>query len=181
MKTILRLGLTVLLSCVSLRAADAKKAPATPAHTLDQFRLGAHITGPAATLADAKGKAVLIEEWGVNCGPCLVSLPHIEQIAKRNKDKMLVFGAHSQRASDEEVKKVVKKYKLTYTITNGASGPINVSGIPHAFVFDTTGALIFHGHPADKEFESAVRKATREASGGTKLSGLDALKALQAK
>lgn len=181
MKTLLAgLGFTALLSCGALCAADAKKTAATPAHTLDQFKLGAYITGPEVTLADAKGKAVVIEAWGVHCPPCLASLPHIEQIAKRNKGKMLVFGAHSQNASNDEVKKVVKKHNLTYTITDQASGPVKYSGIPHAFVFDITGALIFNGHPADKDFESAVRKATRGAT-EVKPSGLDALKALQAK
>jgi thiol-disulfide isomerase/thioredoxin len=184
MKTLLGLGFTFLLSCGALVAADNKKtAAATPAHNLSEFKLGEFITGPQASLADAAGKAVVIEAWGVHCGPCLASLPHIESMAKRNKGKLLVFGAHSQNASDEEVKQVVKKNNLSYTITKGVNGPVNFSGIPHAFVFDTTGALVFHGNPADKEFESAVRKATRGATATSqgRPSGLDALNALQAK
>ena len=120
---------------------------------------------------------------GVHCGPCLASLPHINSIAKREKGKMLVFGAHSQAAGDDEVKQVVKKNQLAYTITKGVNGPVQFSGIPHAFVFDTTGALIFHGHPMDKEFDNAVRKATRgaTASAAQPASGLDAFKALQKK
>jgi thiol-disulfide isomerase/thioredoxin len=184
MKTLLGLGFTLLLSCGALVAADTKNTAASaPAHNLSEFKLGEIITGPQASLADAAGKAVVIEAWGVHCGPCLASLPHIESMAKRNKGKMLVFGAHSQNASDEEVKQVVKKNQLTYTITKGVNGPVQFSGIPHAFVFDTTGALVFHGHPADKEFENAVRKATRGAAATSQArpSGLDALKALQAK
>jgi len=185
MKALLRFGFTLVLTCGALVAADTKTAAAAAAsHNLSQFRLGEFITGPQVTLADAKDKAVVIEAWGVHCGPCLASLPHIESLAKRNKGKMLVFGAHSQNASDEEVKQVVKKNQLSYTITKGVNGPINFSGIPHAFVFDTAGALIFHGHPADKDFENAVRKATRGAvasTGSRPASGLDALKALQAK
>jgi len=184
MKMLLQLGLTLVLSCGVLFAADTKKtATSTPAHNLSEFKLGETITGPQVTLADAAGKAVVIEAGGVHCGPCLTSLPHIESMAKRNKGKMLVFGAHSQNASDEEVKQVVKKNQLSYTITKGVNGPVQFSGIPHAFVFDTTGALVFHGHPADKEFENAVRKATRGATATSqaKPSGLDALKALQAK
>ena len=100
----------------------------------------------------------------------------MEKMAHRNKDKMLVFGAHSQNGTDDEVKAVVKKNHLSYTITKGMNGPVNFSGIPHAFVFDTTGALIFDGHPADKEFEKAVRKSVQGASSAAKPSGLDALK-----
>ena len=183
MKTLLEFGFTVVLTCGALIAADAKKTVAAPSHHLGEFTLGNYITGPQATLDDAKGKAVVIEAWGVHCGPCLASLPHIESLAKRNKGRMLVFGAHSELAGDEEVKQVVKKNQLTYTITKGVRGPVNFSGIPHAFVFDTTGAMIFTGSPLDKSFEDAVRKATRGASASAVSSpgGLDALKALQRK
>ena len=172
MKTIL-LFLTLLATAVTLRAAD----PA-PAAQLSQFKLGAYITGPQVTLADTAGKAVLIDAWGIHCGPCLASLPDIEKIAKRYKEKMLVFGAHSQAGTDAEVIGVVKKNKLTYTITNGVNSPISFSGIPRVFVFDTTGALVYTGSPFEQEFEKSLRKATQGASGagGAKPSGLDALK-----
>lgn len=182
MKSLLALAVSLAFSPVVALAAEVKSA--APAHSLDQFKLGAHITGPAATLEDAKGKEVLIEAWGVHCGPCLASLPHIEQLAKRNRNKMVVFGAHSQNAGDEEVKQVVKKNNLSFTITKGVSGPVNFNGIPHAFVFDASGALVFHGHPASREFDAAVQKATRgvaAAPAASRASGLDALKALQAK
>ncbi len=172
MKAIL-VSLALLAAAVSLRAADA-----APSAQLSQFKLGATITGPPVTLADAAGKAVLIDAWGIHCGPCLASLPDIEKISKHYKDKMLVFGAHSQAGTDDEVKDVVKKNKLTYTITQGVSSPIPFSGIPRVFVFDTTGALVYTGSPFEPEFERSLRKATQGASGaaGAKPSGLDALK-----
>ncbi len=180
MKTpaVLSIFLTVL--CGTLVAAENQTA--VPAATLSDFKIGAHITGPEVALDQLAGKGVVIERWGVNCGPCIASLPHIEKIAKRGKDKLVVIGAHSQSATDEEVKEVVKKHRLSYTITKGASGPVKTSGIPHAFVFNTKGELIFSGHPADKDFDSAVRKATQGAAGSsTTGSGLDALKKLQEK
>jgi len=93
-----------------------------------------------------------------------------------------VIGAHSQGATDAEVSAVVKKNKLSYTITNGAQGPVKLSGIPHVLVFNTEGQMTFSGHPMDKEFEKAVRKSVQGASpspasgGAAKPSGLDALK-----
>ena len=167
------ISLALLAAGLSLRAAEA-----TPSAQLSQFKLGAYITGPQATLDKAAGKAVLIDAWGIHCGPCLASLPDIDKIAKRYKDKMLVFGAHSQAGTDDEVKDVVKKNKLTYTITQGVNSPIPFSGIPRVFVFDTTGALVYTGSPFEQEFEKSLRKATQGASGagGAKPTGLDALK-----
>jgi hypothetical protein len=85
----------------------------------------------------------------------------MERLAKRNKADTIVIGAHSQNASDDEVKEVVKKNKLSYSIVKGVNGPGRSGTIPHAYVFDTTGTLIFSGNPLDRDFESAVRKAGR--------------------
>ena len=157
MKTLLT-SLALLAAAASLPAAEA-----VPSAKLSQFKLGAHITGPEATLDSAAGKAVLIDAWGINCGPCLASLPDIEKIAKHYKDKMVVFGAHSQAGTDDEVKAVVKKNKLTYTITNGVTSPVPFTGIPRVFVFDTTGTLVFTGSPFDKDFERSLRRAASGA------------------
>jgi len=172
MKALL-IAVTLLAAAVTLHAADA-----APSAKLSQFKLGAHITGPEATLDTAAGKAVLIDAWGIHCGPCLASLPDIEKIAKRYKDKMVVFGAHSQGGTDDEVKEVVKQKKLSFTITKGVTSPIAFNGIPRVFVFDTTGALVFTGSPFDQDFERSLRKATAGASGAgaAKPSGLDSLK-----
>ena len=105
MKTLI-LALSLLSASVALHAATAP----TPQAQLSQFKLGAYITGPQVTPENAAGKAVLIEAWGIHCPPCLASLPHIEKIAKRNKDKLLVFGAHAQGGTDAEVSAVVKKH-----------------------------------------------------------------------
>ena len=172
MKAIL-VSLTLLAAAVTLRAAEAM-----PSAQLSQFKLGTYITGPQVTLADAAGKAVLIDAWGIHCGPCLASLPDIEKISKHYKDKMLVFGAHSQAGTDAEIMDVVKKNKLSYTIVKSVSSPISFSGIPRVFVFDTTGALVYTGSPFEQEFERSLRKATQGASGaaGARPTGLDALK-----
>ena len=172
---------TFLLTTAALITATfaaEKKAP-VPEAKLSDFTIGEVVSGPAVSLANTGGKAVVIEAWGVKCPPCIASLPHIEQLAKRNKADTIVIGAESQNSSDDDIKAVVKKNKLSYTITKGINGPIAFSGIPHVFVFDTTGALIYNGSPFEQEFERSLRKATQAASGAAgaaKPSGLDALK-----
>src|SRR3954469_23319370 len=175
MKAIL-VSLAFFVAAAGLRATEAQ-----PSAKLSQFKLGSYTAGPQVTLDKAAGKAVLIDAWGIHCPPCLASLPDIEKISKRYKDKMLVFGAHSQNGTDDEVKDVVKKNKLSYTITNCVNSPISFTVIPRVFVFDTTGELVFTGSPFDKDFEHSLSKATKGASGATaasaaKPSGLDALK-----
>lgn len=157
MKTFLSIISTIALS-ISAYAADKKEALTG---NLSDYKLGRLITGPAVDLSAAAGKAVVIEKWGVNCGPCIASLPHMERLAKTNRNDTIVIGAHSQQATDDEIKAVVKKNKLSYAIVEGLQGPSSGNTIPHALVFDTTGALIYSGNPLDRDFASAVRKAGR--------------------
>lgn len=157
--------ITILSLTVGTFAADKK--PTVPDAKLADYRLGELITGPAADLANTGGKGVLIEAWGVHCPPCIASLPHMEQLAKAKKNRLIVIGAHSQSATNDQVKEVVKKNRLSYSIVNGVSGPGGTGTIPHAYVFDATGKLIFTGSPFDSNFNSSVQKASRPAPGAS--------------
>lgn len=171
MKHLLLAALTALALSYNAGAADKKdekkddkkesSASEASGHNLSEFKIGDLITGPEVKLEDLKGKAVVIENWGVHCGPCIASLPDMQKMSKRHKDNLVVIGAHSQNATDDEVKEVVKKHRLTYSIVKGSNPPSDVSSgtIPHAYVFDAEGKLLFHGVPSDREFEKAVRKA----------------------
>ena len=158
MKTLLSILTTLSLS---IGAIAADKKTTVPDAKLTDYTLGELITGPAVDLANTGGKGVVIEAWGVNCGPCLMSLPHMEQLAKAKKDHLIFVGAHSQNATDDQVKNVVKKNRLSYSIVKGVQGPGGTGTIPHAYVFDATGKLIFCGNPFDKDFNSSVQKAGR--------------------
>ncbi len=159
MKTIIGILAAV---AIAISSSSAGKTEAVAAHKLSEFKLGKLIAGPQVDLANTGGKAVMIEEWGIHCGTCMALLPEVEKLARTHKQKLIVVGAHSQDATDAEVQDVVKKHKLSYTITAGVNGPIRVETLPHAYVFDRTGALVFHGSPLDKDYEAALRKAMRD-------------------
>ncbi len=159
MKTIIGI-LAIVAIAISLGIAG--KGEAEAAYKLSEFKLGKLIAGPQVDLANTGGKAVMIEEWGIHCGTCMALLPEVEKLARHHKQRLLVVGAHAQDGTDAEVQDVVKKHKLSYTITHGVDGPIRVETLPHAYVFDTTGAMIFQGSPLDRGFEPALRNAMRD-------------------
>ena len=39
-----------------------------------------------------KGKVILLEFWGTWCGPCLLSIPHHEELQEKYKDKLQVIA-----------------------------------------------------------------------------------------
>jgi thiol-disulfide isomerase/thioredoxin len=110
------------------------------------------------------GKVVVIEEWGVNCPPCIASLPEMAKMAKRYEKKGLVIvGLERQGSSKEAILKVLKDAKVKFPVMAGGSGPVPSDGIPHAMVFGTDGKLVWHGNPHDDEFEDSVKDALKGA------------------
>ncbi|MFN7339559.1 MAG: TlpA family protein disulfide reductase [Opitutia bacterium] len=157
--------LTLLAACVlaspTLSAAD--KPAKEP--TLADFKLGRPVLGKGS-LADAKGKGVVIEAWGVRCPPCIASLPKLQELSVRHRDKVLFFGAESQDSDRKAIEAVIAKAGVTFPISTGlAKCPIEFNAIPRAFVFDATGKLIFDGTPHGKGFAEAVEKAAAGAKG----------------
>ena len=131
------------------------------------FRIGSHISGPEVDLSKLAGKVVVLEYWGVNCPPCVAALPELAKMDKRYRDDGLVMiGAECQGSSEEAIGKLTKKARVEYTIVSGASGPVQVNGIPHAVVFDPSGKMIWNGNPHDSEFEKTVKRALKDAEEG---------------
>lgn len=128
--------------------------------SLKDWSFGSVVSGDSPSKADLKNKVVIVEYWGVHCPPCIASLPHLAELYDKNKDKgLVVIGAESQGSQDGEIKKVIGKAKVTYPVVKGADGPIQVSGIPHAFVFDSQGELVWDGNPLGGDMERVVSKA----------------------
>lgn len=154
-----------LLSALFLSLLLPFAAHAEDKVNISQFTLGKTVSGSEVTAATVKGKPVLIEFWGVNCGPCLAHMPMFNSLAKRYDSKgLVVIGAHCQDASDEEILEKVKATKVKFPVTTGTSGPVQFSGIPHSCIFASDGTLLFHGHPDDKEFDKALKTAMKGAT-----------------
>ena len=145
---LLLLPLSTLLAAASLGAELGDPAPA-----LD---IKEWIKGGPVDLAAGKGKTVhVVEFWATWCGPCRTSIPHLTELQKRFKDKGVVFIGVSNEKSDV-VKKFVTKMgdKMDYAVaidggktSEGYMEAFNINGIPHAFVVDKDGRIVWQGHP----------------------------------
>ena len=163
MKLLPALFLCLSLPC-PLFAADKEETTTSAKVNLSEFKFGKTISGTEVTAESLKGSPVIVEFWGVNCGPCLAAMPTFNALAKRHESKGLkVVGAESQNSTAEEVQKIVKSLKIKFPVTAGASHPLQFSGIPHSAVFAADGSMLFEGHPSDKAFDRAVRDALKTA------------------
>lgn len=96
-------------------------------------------------------------------------MPQLVALDKRYKDKgFRLIGVHAQQGTDEEILVPVKKLKAKYSIARTGQSPIEVKGIPHMFIFNSKGELVFDGHPGGGEAEKIIKKELRTlaASGG---------------
>lgn len=150
------LALAFGISSLATAAEESK-------HKLSEWSLGETLFGEKISESDMKGKVVVIEHWGVKCPPCIALLPDLAKMDKRYRDDgLILIGAESQNHTKDQIEPLVKKNKIGYTITSGANGPINFSGIPRAFVFDVQGQLVFNGNPHDEGFERSIKKALKD-------------------
>jgi thiol-disulfide isomerase/thioredoxin len=168
--------LPALLLCFALplpvMAADKAGSATVAKVNLSEFTFGKTISGAEVTAASLKGSPVIVEFWGIHCGPCLAAMPELNAMAKRYESKGLkIIGAHSQSASEEEILKVIKTSKVKFPVTEGAQHPLKFSGIPHSAVFAADGTMLFEGHPADKDFDRAVKDALKTATPQEKTTG----------
>ncbi len=109
------------------------------------------------------GKAYLVEFWATWCPPCRASIPHLNELHKKFRDKgLVVIGQNCWERDDALVAPFVKKMgdKMTYRValddkTSKSRGwmaanwmdAAGKTGIPGAFLVDTRGVIAWIGHP----------------------------------
>jgi len=122
-----------------------------------------------------KGQAYIVEFWATWCGPCRVSIPHLNEIYTRYKDKgLVVIGQDCWERDESLVEPFVKKMgeKMTYRVAlddkqGNEKGKMaetwmaaaGQNGIPSAFLVDTKGIIAWIGHPMqlkDKVIEEVL-------------------------
>jgi thiol-disulfide isomerase/thioredoxin len=147
------------------------------------IHLGGHVAGPALSHDMTQGRVVLLEFWGINCPPCIASMPKLEELHRTlGPQGLVVIGAHAQGGTPEEIRAAVAKLGVTFTIVNGGrvDGAEDMDGIPHCMLFDHTGECVFRGHPvqAHDAVVAAVKAAPGTVLGGRVLAKMPELNTL---
>ena len=107
--------------------------------------------GNPVKLSDYRGKTVVLDFWATWCGYCLMSLPHVNEVARRFADKNVVVLAvnvqDTQARFDDWLPKNPKYDAITFAMepaqeTGKASRLYHLSGIPVQYVIDPGGKIV---------------------------------------
>ena len=162
-------GITLASSMFLASAADTSLGIGDPAPKL---QVGKWVQGDPVK-EFARDKAYIVEFWATWCGPCRVSIPHLNEIHQKFKDKGLVVIGQDVWEQDETlVKPFVEKMgdKMTYRVAmddksseeKGAMAKTwmeaaGQNGIPSAFLVNKEGKIAWIGHPMSLQ-ESVIEQ-----------------------
>jgi cytochrome c biogenesis protein CcmG, thiol:disulfide interchange protein DsbE len=101
--------------------------------------------GGSFSLADARGKPVLINFWASWCIPCEEEARVLERASRLYRDRVVFVGVNVQD-TDQNARTFLQRYGVTYANVRDASGAVLVEygmgGVPESYFVDAEGRLV---------------------------------------
>ena len=118
--------------------------------------------GKPVRSADFKQKAVLLDFWAVWCGPCIASMPKVQALYEKYKDKGLeVYGIMAEGGDEAPAKLWAKKQAYNFPMLLGneqLKEAYVVNAIPLYVLIDKEGKITFVSEGFSNELEAAIQK-----------------------
>ena len=141
MKRILTLLAVGLFWIAGAEAAGFETRAALPAPELKAHDLG----GAPRTLADYRGKVVLLNFWATWCPPCQREMPSLERLRTKMAGRPLEIVAISSAETPAEVNAYLSKMKLGFPVLldtdSSNTRRWKVFALPTTFVLDAEGRV----------------------------------------
>lgn len=105
--------------------------------------------GNTVTLADYKGKVLLINFWATWCGPCEAEIPWFVEFEQKYKGRdFAVLGISMDDDGWKSVRPYIASHKMTYRVVIGnetvAQKFGEIDALPTSFILDRQGRVAAH-------------------------------------
>ncbi len=168
-----RISLALALVCASAcqGKSEAKESgeEQQPPSVLDAVEFAGKTTkGKDVSLADYRGKVVLVNVWASWCAPCKKELPELQEMHHAHGDDFAVLGISIDKARNHQaVKGLMGQFGVDYPVildTDGQSvQTFGVEGYPTSVLIDRNGVERWRRtgiiQPGDNEAETAIKAA----------------------
>lgn len=112
------------------------------------FKLPAIKGDETYTLADFKGKTVLLNFWASWCGPCKEEIPVLTTVARQLGPDTLIVGVDTLDEKDAALE-MMAEFDVNYMVLNdndseGTSAAVNygIVGVPESYLINAEGELV---------------------------------------
>lgn len=140
--------------------ADEEAALALQGQQAPDFTLPG-VDGKPVSLASLKGNVVLLDFWATWCGPCVMSLPQLDQLYQQKKDGNVKIFAVNAGEEKDDVASFLKSKKLTLPVLLDTEQSVvekySIGAFPTTVIIGPDGVVrkVFIGIPRGGEEEIA--------------------------
>lgn len=123
------------------------------------------LDGNKVSLSDYRKKVVLIDFWATWCLPCKESIPFIEGLYRRYKDKGFMVIGVSFDEDIEIVRRFKNRFDMTYPVIMGEDRIKNIYGLiglPEMFILDRDGILRYHHLGFNPSLTDKIEKEVKD-------------------
>lgn len=150
-------------------------SPFTPRVRAPEFPVGLdwlNVSRPL-TLADLRGKIVLLDFWTYGCVNCMHVIPDLKRLEAKYPQELVVIGVHTAKfeheGETENIRRLVLRYELEHPVVNDRHYQVweayAVRAWPSFALIDPGGYVVGH-HAGERVyglFDTAIGALIREA------------------
>jgi thiol-disulfide isomerase/thioredoxin len=122
------------------------------------------LEGDRIRLEDLRGKIVVLDFWATWCGPCIVSLPKLNEIAQEYRGANVQLIAVNIEQKPSEIKSMLGKLEIKPTVALDSDGAVArayfAEAIPQTVIIDANGKIVRivvgGGEDAEKQIRSML-------------------------